>query len=698
MTFENLQINLSEASFLIEELGLTRLAEKGWERTRIEEEAPRLIHVSVTTFGSEGPHARWGGGELIASAMSGVLRLTGTPDRAPVKEALDACGFHADMVAAAGALAAHYERGESGLGQHVDVSSQEVALSRQLNSVLVWQFERRKMHRVGGALNYGLATVRCIWPLQDGWCFHSLMTGRFGAPANQALSDWIDEAGLPNPLRGTDWLKYNRSTLDPAIRAEWEKAIEAFFKTRTKQQIATEGRKRGVNATMIAEPADVLVDSHLHARGFFQEESGTRIPSRFVDIHVAPQLPEIRQHVDRMNEKGAGNRSGPLAGVRILDFSWALVGSITTKILGDLGADVIKVESRTRPCLSRIDVHVTASRADNFDDKPWFAHLNSSKRSLSLDLKKPESREVLNPLIQWADVVVENFSPGTMAKLGLDYATLHKMNPSLVMVSGSVYGQTGPFAQEWGIDGTGAALSGRTFLTGWADGDPVIPGAVPYGDVIVPNVMAGAVAAALQYRRESGSGVYIDASMYEICVQQMHAAIMQTQQGSVPQRMGNQDPRFFHQGVYPALGEDHWVAISLANKETWKRLCELADLPEANDAAARDAIIAAWTCEKSDTALVERLQQAGIAAGIVQDIEEVLEADPQIAARCPLLPIEHPLLGEFGHMRTPMQLSRTKIEMFRAPGIGEHSKSIARELTGLSDSRIDELESLGVFQ
>ena len=118
VTFENLQINLSEASFLIEELGLTRLAEKGWERTRIEEVAPRLIHVSVTTFGSEGPHALWGGGELIASAMSGVLRLTGTPDRAPVKEALDACGFHADMVAAAGALAAHYERGESGLGQH----------------------------------------------------------------------------------------------------------------------------------------------------------------------------------------------------------------------------------------------------------------------------------------------------------------------------------------------------------------------------------------------------------------------------------------------------------------------------------------------------------------------------------------------------------------------------------------------------
>jgi crotonobetainyl-CoA:carnitine CoA-transferase CaiB-like acyl-CoA transferase len=700
VSFDNLHENIAEASFLIEQLGLSRLAEQGWPRRRIEQTAPKLIHVSVTVFGSEGPHSQWDGSELIASAMSGVLRLTGMPDRAPVKEALDACGFHADMVAAAGALAAHYERGESGLGQHVDVSSQEVALSRQLNSVLVWQFECRKMHRVGGALNYGLATVRCIWPLQDGWCFHSLMTGRFGAPANQALSDWIDEAGLSNPLRGTDWISYNRSTLDPEIRAKWEEAIEAFFRTRTKEQIATEGRKRGINSTVIAEPADVLVDPHLHARGFWREEAGIRTPARFIDIHVAEPTPQVSAdtRLEIRAEDSPAIRQGPLAGVRVLDFSWALVGSITTKTLGDLGADVIKVESRTRPCLSRIDVHVSASRADNFDDKPWFAHLNSSKRSLSLDLKKPESREVLNPLIQWADVVVENFSPGTMTKLSLDYATLHKMNPSLVMVSGSLYGQTGPFAQEWGIDGTGAALSGRTYLTGWADRDPVIPGAVPYGDVIVPNVMAGAVAGALQYRRETGSGAYIDASMYEICVQQMYDAILQTQQGSIPQRMGNQDMRFFHQGVYPALGEDRWVVISLATETKWHQLRELAALPQANDAAARDAVISAWTWDKSDTSLVEQLQEAGIAAGVVQDIEDVLETDPQIAARCPLVPIDHPLLGEFGHMRTPIHFSRTEIEMYRAPGIGEHSKSIARDLAGLSKSRIDELESLGVFR
>jgi crotonobetainyl-CoA:carnitine CoA-transferase CaiB-like acyl-CoA transferase len=387
-----------------------------------------------------------------------------------------------------------------------------------------------------------------------------------------------------------------------------------------------------------------------------------------------------------------------MTGVRVLDFSWALVGSITTKTLGDLGADIVKVESRSRPCLSRIDVQVSASKRGNFDDKPMFSHLNSSKRSLALDMKKQESREVLNPLIKWADVVVENFSPGTMAKLGLDYESLQKIKPGLVMVSGSVYGQTGPYAQEWGVDGTGAALSGRIYMTGWPDRDPVIPGAVPYGDVIVPYIMAGTVAAALKNRKETGCGAHIDAAMYEICVQQMHEAILQAQQGDSPRRMGNQDPRFFHQGVYPASGNDRWVAISLATEATWQRLRDLTDLPEAEDAATRDAVIAAWTCDKTDATIAAGLQQAGIAAGVVQDIEDVIENDPQIAVRSPLVPIDHPLLGKFGHIRTPMNFSRTEIEMFRAPNIGEHSRSIAGDLAGLSESRIDELESLGVFR
>nr|WP_295663116.1 CoA transferase [Polymorphobacter sp.] len=665
------------ASFVIDDLGLAALRDLGL----VDTIPTSAVHVSVTPFGSGGPRERWRGGELVASAMGGALRVTGIPGLTPVKEALDACTFHADMAAAAGAMAAHYSRGTPGeghgRGQHVDVSIQQVAFSRNVNGTLVWQFDRRKLDRVGGALAYGRATVKAIWRLADGWCFHSLMTGRLGAPANQALSDWIDAAGLDNPLRGTDWLRYNRSTLPAETRAAWEAAIVAFLVTRTKADIAVEGHARGINACVVNEPSDVLADQHLAARKFFDTPDG--LPARFATLTEG--VPAVAPAVH------TGDRPGPLAGVRILDFAWALVGSITTKTLGDLGADVVKIETRSRPDLSRMDVQVAASQAGELDDKPWFAHLNTSKRSLSLDLKAPAAREVLDPLIDWADVVVENFSPGTMAKLGLDYASLAARNPGIIMISGSVYGQTGPMAQEWGVDGTGGALSGRTYLTGWPDRDPVIPGAVPYGDVIVPYVMAACTAAALQYRRETGRGCHVDASMYEICVQQMRDALAAARAGERPQRMGNADPGVMFQDVFPAAGDDRWVAISLFSDEDRARL-EAITGPD----------IAGWTSARDDHAIAAELQAAGIACGVVQDAEDMIERDPQLAARGALVTLDHPLLGAFGHMATPIAFSRHRFVPFRVPRIGEHAHSVARELSGLSDARIAELEAAGVFK
>ncbi|MGD8809359.1 MAG: CoA transferase [Gammaproteobacteria bacterium] len=690
------EAGVARADFLVENLGIAKLSDGGITRSALEQWNPALVHVSVTPFGSSGARARWRGGELVASAMGGTLRLTGQPERRPVKEALDACTFHADMVAAAGAMAAHYSRLDTGRGQHVDVSIQEVAFSRNVSSVLAWQFDRRRLHRAGGAINYGKTAVRCIWRLADGWCFHSLMTGRFGAPANQALSDWIDEAGLDNPLRDVDWLEYNRSALDDDTRAIWEGAIAAFFATRTRANIRTEGRERGINACVVEEPADVVADPHLIERQFWRDDGGIRLPGRFARLTAASGEP-VPAAAARPAPAPAGARSthgaecaarsGPLAGIRVLDFSWALVGSITTKILGDLGADVVKVESRNRPCLSRIDVQVGASQRGDFDDKPWFAHLNTSKRSLALDLKRPEAMEVVDPLLEWADAVVENFSPGTMARLGLDYSSISVRNPGVVMASGSVYGQTGPLSREWGVDGTGGALSGRTFLTGWPDTDPVIPGAVPYGDVIVPYVMAACVIAALAARRSSGHGCHIDASMYEICVQQMMPAIRAAQLGSVPQRMGNADASVFDQDLYPTSGEDRWVAITLFDESDRRRLDELAG----------GRPIADWSREQDDHELVALLQREGIAAGVVQDIEDLIEKDLPLMQRGALVDLPHPKLGSFGHVRTPIDFSGETIAAYRAPGIGEHSREVAMDAAHLDAGRIDELETEGVF-
>jgi crotonobetainyl-CoA:carnitine CoA-transferase CaiB-like acyl-CoA transferase len=678
------------ADFLVDGVGLEGLADRGITRAELEVWNPALVHVSVSPFGSGGPRARWRGGELVTSAMGGPLRLTGESDRPPVKEALDACTFHADMVAAAGAMAAWYARHRAGRGQHVDVSIQEVAFSRTISGVLAWQFDRRKLQRAGGSLSYGKTQVRCIWRLADGWCFHRLMTGRFGAPANQALSDWIDEAGLDNPMHDVDWLRYNRSTLDGDTRAKWETVIGAFFRARKRAEVRAEGRRRGINACVVEEPGDLLADPHLRARAFWADDDGCEVPAHFALIKGcvvdAGRGPEPAVVVTGGSPAVA--RAGPLAGVRVLDFSWALVGSITTKVLGDLGADVIKVESRGRPCLSRIDVQVSASRPDNLDDKPWFAHLNTSKRSLTLDLKHSASREIIEPLLGWADAVVENFSPGTMDKLGLGYSELSAHHPGLVMASGSVYGQTGPLAKEWGVDGTGGALSGRTFLTGWADRDPVIPGAVPYGDVIVPYVLAACVIAALTARQVHGRGCHIDAAMYEICAQQMAPAIRAAQRGPAPQRVGNADPTFLEQDVYPARGDDRWVAVSVVDAAQLARLRALTG----------GVPLADWTRERDDQEIVAELQRQGIAAGVVQDIEDLIENDAALRERGALIDLPHPKLGSFGHVRTPIGFSADVAVPFRAPAIGEHTREIALDVAGINAERYAELEAEGVFK
>jgi crotonobetainyl-CoA:carnitine CoA-transferase CaiB-like acyl-CoA transferase len=756
---------------------LATLEATGASLDAIRERNPGLIHCSITAFGSRGPRAQFRGGELVCAALGGVLRLVGDPGRAPVKEALDACVFHAEAAAAAAILIAWCERSASGLGQHVDVSIQEVAASRLTNCVLLWQFDRRQLERSGVQLRYGRAAVRCIWQLADGYAFHTLMSGRFGAPANAALSAWMDEVSGDNPLRGVDWLAYDRSAVPADTRAVWEAAIDRFFRTRTKHEIASDGRRRGINAAVVQEPSDVLADPQLAARGFWvaQEIEGhvVQVPGPYVrvveasnenergaaagdvppvqsspDVLTDPQsaapgasashamevvqMPEARARsspglarvlsrgIDAASMQEASHAAaltrpsgtpaprGPaaLSGVRVLDFSWALVGSLTTKALGDYGACVVKVESAARACLTRLDVQVARSTRSSLDDKPWFAHLNTSKRSLNLDLKHPRAREVLDPLIDWADVVVENFSPGTLQKLELDYETLKRRRPDLIMVSASAYGQTGPLAQSWGVDGTSAAMSSRTWLTGWGDGFPLTPGAVPYADVVVPQFMVAAIGAALARKRRSGQGCYVDASMYEISVHQMRRAVIDAQLGRPHVRNGNRDREVWHQGVYPARGVDRWIAISLFGRDDYQRLITLlggewpaAAAVEGAVDEARDAFdsqLAERTSQRGDFEWMAQLQAAGIAAGVVQDVADVLERDPQLRARPAWVALDHAVLGAFEHQSVPYHLARTPAEPTPAPRIGEHTEHVCRELLGLREQHLRELFEAGV--
>lgn len=404
-----------------------------------------------------------------------------------------------------------------------------------------------------------------------------------------------------------------------------------------------------------------------------------------------------------------------LEGVKVLDFGWALVGSLAAKMVADFGAEVIKVESALRPCLTRIDKQVSVSERGNFNDKPWFSHFNTSKLSLQINMKHPRVREIIDPLIDWADVIMENFSPGTMAGLGLDYDTIKQKRPDIIMVSGSVFGQSGPYAKNWGVDGTGAALAGRMHLSGWPDRDPVAP-SVPYGDLVLPYVIAATVSAALEHKRQTGEGQHIDASMYEVCAQQMSEALINqeisSEQNVEQKRQGNQLATAFYQGVYPCADENNeqkWIAISLHSEEDWKQLVQLLPNGEwptkeqindlnTEEANQLDIKLSQWTSKQNRFELMDLLQSNNIAAGAVQDIADTFDRDPQLKQRNYLTELEHPIVGKFGHQAPPVKLSRTPAQVKLAPALGEHTLDICKRIIGLDDQQIQSLQDDKLFQ
>ena len=240
----------------------------GYEALRLVN--PRIIVTSITPFGQTGPYSHYKGCELVASAMSGVLDNTGDSDRPPVKEAIDSTYFQAGAAAALGTMISYYHCEVSGIGQQVDVSLQEVAASRTTSCLMAWQFDRLLLKRLGPRTTLGLVASRWNWPCKDGFLFWHMLGGLFGAPANKALSDWIDEEETENALRQiTNWETFDKAAMTQETYDAFEKTIINFFMKHTKKEIVEESLKRGVNACVANDPADVLANQHLAERGYW---------------------------------------------------------------------------------------------------------------------------------------------------------------------------------------------------------------------------------------------------------------------------------------------------------------------------------------------------------------------------------------------------------------------------------------------
>ena len=401
---------------------------------------------------------------------------------------------------------------------------------------------------------------------------------------------------------------------------------------------------------------------------------------------------------------------GPLSGVKVLDFTWVVAAPGASRVMADFGATVVRVETTKRIDTARTfgPFHTGAPGPEH---SVLFQSMNAGKLGVTLDLSTPEGRAVALDLVRWADVVMEAFSPGTIASFGLDYESLRKTKPDLIMLSTCIFGQSGPLSGFAGYGSLAAAISGFYFMTGWPDRPPAGPYNA-YTDTVVPRFVLISLLAALDHRRRTGAGCYIDQSHIETALHFLTPALLDyTVNGRGPERAGNRHPQIAPHGVYPAAGEDRWVAIVCETNEQWRALCDALGRPElANDErfasmTARlahqdelDAIISNWTAQREPHETEALLQERGVPCSAVQRGADLV-ADPQLQHRGHFVRAPHATLGEILVEGTRFKLSRTPPRVERAgPTMGQHNQYVLQELLGYSEERIVELVAAGALE
>lgn len=404
----------------------------------------------------------------------------------------------------------------------------------------------------------------------------------------------------------------------------------------------------------------------------------------------------------------AVNPDGPLAGIRVADFGWVWAGPFGTSLLALLGAEVIRIESRGRfDNMRRIR---GAPPGEQLEQSVTFSDINFNKRGISLDMRRPEAKEIARRLIQVSDVVAENFSPGALGRMGFGYDQVRAIKPDVVMVSASAAGQTGPDRHNVGYATVFNAVSGMGGLTGYPDSSPV--DIRDGSDLRVANAAASAVLAALIHRRRTGQGQYIDISAQEVLSSLIGNDLLEYfLNRRVPTRQGNADPAYFPHECYPCAGEDRWVSVVVDTPEEWAALCALIGRPDwaadprfataegrRSAVAEIDAAIAAFTRSRTPDEAAETFQAAGVAAAPVPASVDVY-ADPHVAAREMIVEVDHPVMGPRKIIGVPWRLSRTPARLVRsAPLLGEDTHHVLHDLLGLSEPEIADLDAAGVLR
>jgi len=398
----------------------------------------------------------------------------------------------------------------------------------------------------------------------------------------------------------------------------------------------------------------------------------------------------------------------PLAGIRVADFTWVWAGPFCSLQLAHLGAEVIRVETASRTCVTRLlppwpDAQPGVNRSG------YFNQYNQGKRSLSLNLKDERAMEIARDLIRASDVVVENFAAGVFARMGLGYETCRALKPDVVMISLSGYGASGPESEYVSYGPAQVPLSGFSSVTGYRGWRPMHIG-VSYGDPTAGLQGATAVLAALIHRRRTGQGQFIDLSQWESTMALLPEAILaQTMSGHAPERDGNRDPSWAPHAIYRCAGDDRWVSIAVADNAEWRALANVIEPALAADtrfasAAARkqnedalDAAIGAWCATRTREEVRDTLQAARVAAFPVMTAKD-LHDDPHLGSRDYFVELPHPEVGIRRHMGIPYRLHGTPIAVWRAaPCLGEDTDYVLRDVLGYREDRIEALRNASVL-